>query len=507
VSVFLAIAAVLSSGPAPVLFHSASMEKIQSRPEPSKPARQSVEQIVSAFYEHLYAGKFDQALSAANRIDPASDNPNGRAIVAAMRASALLGLKRDEEAKRLISEANTLAPDESTVGSTLFLGALVVDRIDIAADAFDRLIARTPDAVNDLDKELVWHFLRNEPKGEEKRNDDRRVALARLGYAGDSTSGDYFTKRAVDILVKRGDIAAARELLPRIDEPQIVENLLVQKRYSALWPDLEARVGPHLEKVRGSSVVSAERAYAEDRNNHENLQLLVDALRHAGRHAEAIALKDKLPLTREAMASADQDQGWVLNNIALSLHEVGRADEADQLFALLNEAPMDEGRWRVSMIINRAELLVADGKFEKALPLLRLTEASAEKDGNPYAQQLVRRLKYCTLSGLGRKAEAAKFRPQLLEHAKDAPGPTIDGLVCGGDLDEAEKLALAWLKDEDKDFGEDFVRGLQARPLTSDDPSVWSKGWRELRNRPAVSAEFQRLGRDMPEQFLPPPIN
>jgi hypothetical protein len=90
----------------------------------------------------------------------------------------------------------------------------------------------------------------------------------------------------------------------------------------------------------------------------------------------------------------------------------------------------------------------------------------------------------------------------LLAHAKDAPGPTIDGLICAGQLDEAEKLALTSLKEEK--FHSDFVRSLQTKPLTSDDPSVWQKGWKQLRDRPAIVAEFIRLGRDMPEHLLAP---
>ena len=422
-------------------------------------------------------------------------------MVAVMRATALLGLKRDKDARELIAEADQLAPQEPAIISTLFMGALAVNRVDIAADAFDRLIARAPDAVRSVDEELVWHFLRNEPKGEDKRNEDRRIALARLGYGGDSASGDYFTLRAVEILVKRGDTAASRELLAYIDEPQIVENLMIQKRYSALWPELGVRIGPHLEKVRASSVLAAEQAYAEAPDDNEMLQELANALRHAGRHDDAIALRSKVPATREAMSTADEQMGWAVNNIALALHEVGRADEADQLFALLNDAPMEEEYWRVSMKINRLELLVSDGRFDRALPLV---EPTANARGSAYAEQLVRRLRYCTLSGLGRKEEAAKLLPDLLSHADDAPGPTIDGLICAGQLDEAEKLLLSALKKDS--FQEDFVRGLQAKPLTSDDPSIWSKGWKELRQRPAIAQEFERLGRDMPEEFLPPPI-
>ena len=167
---------------------------------------------------------------------------------------------------------------------------------------------------------------------------------------------------------------------------------------------------------------------------------------------------------------------------------------------MLNDAPMENDNWRVSMLINRLELLVGDGKFDQALSLM---ERTAKAPGSPYAEQLVRRLRFCTLGRLGRKDEMAKLRVDLMSHAKDAPGATIDGLLCVSDVDAAEKLALESLKNDS--FHEDFVRQLQAKPLTSDDPSVWAGAWRSLRQRPAIVAEFNRLGRDLPAALLKSP--
>ena len=228
---------------------------------------------------------------------------------------------------------------------------------------------------------------------------------------------------------------------------------------------------------------------------------MVTAYRNAGRLDDAIALGAKLPITREGMAEADEAMGWVVNDVALSMHGAGRAEEADELFALLSEAPMRKEGWRVSMKINRLQLLVSDGKFAKALPLV---EPTAQAKGSDYAAQLVRNLRYCTLSGLGRKAEAAKLLPELLQFAENAPGATIDGLLCAGDIDAAEKLALSSLKKDS--FHESFVRQLQAKPLTLDHPPIWDAAWKTLRQRPSIASEFQRLGRDMPSTLLPPSL-
>jgi tetratricopeptide (TPR) repeat protein len=481
-------------GAAPAWAVPGSPDSHETAPSSADP----VDELLRTYDADLFNGRYQEALAVADKFQP--NNSDGEAFAAALKASALLGLKRGDEARDLIAKAERLAPSSPDASRVVFIGALLANQPDFAADALDRMIARAPDMVRELDWDMVSFFLRNEPKNQETKNEDRRIALARIGYGGDNEVGHYRANDAIEILVKRGDYKSAADLLPYAGEPEAVENMLIQKRFSPLWPRLQELAGTHLNNIRTSSVRSAERDYAAAPDDHDKLQLYVNALRHAGRLDSAIALRSKLPATIGEMSSVDEQMGWAVNNVALALHEAGRADEADQLFAMLNDAPMPKEYWRVSMKINRLELLVKDGKYEKAWPLI---EPTAKTEGSPYAVQLVRRLKYCTLSGLGRKDEAASYLPELLKHAEDAPGPTIDGLLCAGEYDEAEKVALNLVKSKET-FAEDFVRQLQVHLLTSDDPSVWQGRWQKLRARPAIAAEFDRLGRDMPEQLLAP---
>lgn len=460
--------------------------------------KEAGDDLVSHYLRQLYAGHYDAALASADKLDPGPANKPGQAIVAAMRGAALLGLKRKSEALKHFSKAEELAPNEPYPNLLQYDAGLATESPAISLAALDRMISRMPDVVRDLDTQSVAYLLSKVDDKQEAQNDDRRIALARLGLGGKTESGDYFSKVAIDALVKRGDVAGARDLLRYVDEPQIIENLLIQKRFSALWPDIEAMAGSNLAKVRASATASARLHYEEDPSDNERLQLLINALRHAGNLDEAIALRSKLPATSAAMSTADEKMGWAINNVALALHEAGRAEEADKLFAMLNEAPMPAENWRVSMKINRLELLVEDGKFADALPLI---EPTAKVEGTSYAGQLVRRLRYCTFHGLGRIAEANALLPELMAHKQDAVGATVDGLLCAGRMEDAERLVLESL--DDPDLQEELLRRLQVKLLTSDDPSVWTKGWLELRRRPAVAARFEQLARDLPEQFLP----
>ena len=465
------------------------------------------ERLVENYWDQMLGGHFGEAIAVAKDLKPA--DAEGQAMVAAMRASALLGLKREGEARRLISEARKLDTRSSVAARFLFFGGLLTDHYDVSADALDELIARFPDDVRQFELTTMYSFLRNEPKDEDRRNEDRRVQLARIGFGGELH--DYFTFRAVQILTERGDMAGAAALLSRIDEPELVENMLIQKRYAALWPKLAELGGPHLAKFRASSVEAIERALAEKPDDHELLQMYIRALGAAARFGDAVKLRSRLPQSSSEMDSADEQIGWAINNLSYVLYRAGRVDEADQLLESLNHAKISDGSWRVSMIINRLEMLTAAGRFDKAAALMAETETSARDNGSDYARQLVRRLKYCTLTRLGRKGEAARIRPDMIAHAKDQLTATIDGLICAGEPDAAEQLILQGLKETDpekrRDFEDDFVRMMQPVALTSDDPSLWETAWRDMRSRPAIAKEFNRLGRIMPEDLLPPKPN
>ena len=211
--------------------------------------------VISTFFEQFYSHDYEGALASTGNLRFPKDSAAGRALVQSLRGSALFGLKRDKDAQKAFDEAHRLDPDLPVVDQLQFESGLLIDNIPVAANALDRLIGRFPDAARGLEPESVWYFLRNEPAGEQARNENRRVLLAKLGFGGDD--GDYLTEDAVRIMLKRGDVAGAGDLLKYVDEPSIVENMLMQRRFAPLWPTLEGLAGPHLEIVRASSVKAA----------------------------------------------------------------------------------------------------------------------------------------------------------------------------------------------------------------------------------------------------------
>ncbi len=454
-------------------------------------------QTLEAYYQALEdkdwakANKLSAQLSSGGR-----DNPVLGSFGKWLRSAVEAGQGRTAAAEALLNAQAGTDPAPPELQQPALPAFLIIGREDLAARLLDRLASRSPDMVRELPPEWVMPIIRWRD-GPQREREDRIITLSELGYLGER--GDWFAKEAVGILLARGAEARAVGLLRYIDDPSTVEDMLVQRRYERLWPALAAQAGPALSKSRDSSVRAAEAARAEDPDNSERLSDLVSAYRDARRLDAALVLKGVLPADAASMTKVDENTGWAINDLALALYDAGRGDEGDALFHALNSA-VPANSWRVSMFINRVEKLVQNGKFAAALPLIAVAE---KEPRNAFADQLLRRLRYCATMKVGQTEAAARLRPAMLEHTKDAPGATIEGLLCAGETDEAEKIALSQIDDES--FQSDFVRNLQKEPLTASDASVWG-GWSALRSRPAIAAAFHRLGRDLPAEYLPPPF-
>lgn len=263
---------------------------------------------IERYFDELYAEDYRSALKTVGELGPVDpSNREGRAAVASMRAAALLGLKRKAEALALFEEADRLDPQAPTLHTLKYDVAMMTADYELAGHALDTMISRFPDVVRELPTASVFSLLGKLDKQEKIGNGDRWVSLAKLGYGG-VVLGDGLSARAIGILLKRGDVAAASDLLRYVNDPPTIEKMLVLRSYEPIWAPIAQRAGLQLQTVRTSSVEEAQQLFADTPNN-ESLQLLIDTLRLAGRYSEAIALRAKLPATSKAMSAADEDLG------------------------------------------------------------------------------------------------------------------------------------------------------------------------------------------------------
>jgi tetratricopeptide (TPR) repeat protein len=462
-------------------------------------SQESTDELLRRIAGLLEDKRFGEALSQSLQWEKVAPDDIARAMAKTMYGGALLGLKRTSEAQLVFNEADALAPREPAVRRLQLSLAQWYHESDLGLAMLDRMIQRGAEAFQGIDPRTVYGILDDAPPSQSAKNQDRKIKLARLRFASDY--GDSATVKAVEVLFERGALKEAAELLRMVDEPDKIENFLILRKYSALWPALEAMAGPGLSKVIRSNIESSAKEYEANPESWLLFTNYAEALRLGGRARDAAALHAELPASKEDIQQVDELAGWAMNNIAYALRDDGRLDEADRLFASLNEADIPNAGWRVNMIINRLGFLVDSGQFARAAPLLDGAEEAAKVNGNPYSRQLVRTFRYCIYRRTGRHDEAKAIRSEMLKHADDARTATIDQLICVGELDEAETLALKGLADEG--FQSSLVWKLQRKPLSSNDNNAWSAGWAALRRRPAIAKEFDRLGRDLPDHLLP----
>lgn len=453
--------------------------------------------VVDQTIDKIFDGKAADALRTIDGLLVEVDDREAKGYLMALRGLALLALKKPTEARAAFDEGTKLAPQSPAVARLRFIGGLYFDAREEASLGLDRLIAAFPDVVHELSEEDVWGYLSMKEGKGLKAVDDQRIGLAQIGFGGNS--GDYLAVRAIELLIKRGQIAEAKALVPHIDDRSALEEALIQKKFAPVWQAIESHAGPRMTRVEDEAVRLARIDFDEKPDDPKKLNVLISALREARRYQEAIDVGSKFAVSPLEMAKVDEQGGWVVNGHAMSLYRAKRFAEGDARFAALNAA--HDEYWIVSTKINRLGALVKTGRYSEANRLIAVTEESAKNQGTDYARQLVRRLKLCIFHHIGRTAEARALLAEVKTKAPDAPAATVEGLLCIGDIDAAEKVVLETLSGDDGHAP--MLLDLQRHPLGSGDPSEWRKSWQVLRDRPAVSAAFDKVGRDLPDAMYP----
>lgn len=462
--------------------------------------------IFESIRDDLAEGRYAEARA---RVDEAlARAPRGDAIreLQKMRGSILLWEGRREDAMAAFAAAETVAPASPNVALYQFDLAFERHDAELAVAAIEHLVDRYPEAARTLPDERVAAIVGwMRANDHSRQSDDLVLRLTRLGFGGnDVTVRDNFAIEAVGGSLAGDRLEEAREMAARVNSRRELAIALTERRFSAIWPDLEARIGPHMNGAETAFIRDAEAIAARKPDDVGAQNGLMQAYYLAGRLADADRVGRAFASTDEAMRQIGEKGGWLVNNHALVLHAMGREADADARFAAMRVIDITQSRWLISMVINRLELLVADRHWDQALRLQDEAAQLAEQHGSPYARQLVRRLRLCTFHGLGRTAEVEAALAEVRAHGHDAPGATVDGLICVGRIDEAETVLVQALGEQRPGVIGQAIEALQPSTATrTTDPSIWTEGWQQLLERPSVRREFDRVGRVLPEAFWP----
>ena len=371
---------------------------------------------------------------------------------------------------------------------------------ELALSSFERLAVFNPSVARTADEDTIWRLLQLFKQNHREAEYSRLVlVLADLSY-GTVMPPDEFQKQAAAILIERGDIKRALECARKVSDRDGLIDILTDRRFEQLWPELERSSGERLEVPARAQLA---RAQSDFKAHPESLPLRLSLMRAyvaMGHLPEAEKLGAEVGRTLEQMMTLSESTAYVIDKDADVLAMLGRRGEADYRRAALLATWTRDRRWVINIAINRLVALFSAHHYQDILRELDRPGNRYQEDSSPYAKQLLRVIRISSLVQLGRRPEALKLIPDLRAHDQDAPAATMDALLIAGMVSEAEKIALADLKDADQ--RDSIIKSLRISDQApkSDDPLAEQIRAR-LRARPAVEAAFQKYARDLPENL------
>lgn len=453
----------------------------------------------------LDANQTTEALTLLDGLLAETDAPIERGQIEGLRSFALARLERLPEARKAIETAvaSSPAPSMLLLRQLFLLRAFGGDPAG-AADTIQLIASTDPKALNTLPTEIVSEVSRAIRK-DENRAFETDYSLVVGGWSpADATVGDldWIRLRLVEALVKRDRVDDARAIVETILNPVILVRLGIDRRFTALWPAIEARLGPGAD-IADAAFVGAAKARFEKAPTSLVARLgYAEALNIASREPEALVVADVAKTPAELAALADREV-WLVNLHAALLGDAGRIDEALARLAAINATPINGRNALIGTMINQA--LFAASVDRPAAALAAADAAARTIGANEYGQLFLAQAQACALQQLGRKDEATKAAAPIFARPDGNADATLAALICLGRMDAAAAAVIKRL--EDPDARTEMIFDLQPFLIgdaTKTCDATQRAGLRTLKARPDVKAAYLKAGRDLPAAVAPP---
>lgn len=439
-------------------------------------------------------------LAAVDAALPASQDAT-RGSLQLRRARALRALGRPAEALLAAEEAAALLPDAPD--QRRLIAELQFDqrRALQAARTVVGLGERFPSAAAELPSQwvrsLVWRI---DATANPQARFDLVAALTRAGFTGRDEPGavDWIVAEAIEGLIARGRADEARRYVAQMLDPTTIVEMLVDRRYQPLWPDLEARAGPGGVTAATNLLEAIVMARAGKPADLSLLQAQMAVLRVLNRPAEAAALAYALLRDMKAVERGGEPMFWLADLRAAALAEAGRLDAAERLLAQVVALGLDKHPELISLAINRVGHLSNYGRAETALRAATALDAKAAHRSSAYGRMWILQARSCAAVRLRRGDEATATLGAIAASKAANPAAYMKTLLCHDRLDEAETVAIERLADPDQ-------RGAMLRAFQDSDEtlpnapvSLLRHRLLMLRDRPTLRQAIQGVGRILP---------
>ncbi|SMF64155.1 hypothetical protein SAMN06295910_1169 [Allosphingosinicella indica] len=424
-------------------------------------------------------------LDKALALTPSPGRPRG--LIQYARAGCLSDKAQQPAARAAIDESVRLLPGYGAPLALAFMLYSFSDRPGPAADYLVRLIEINPDAALQVDDYSVSNLMSRLSDA----NDRRRLArlsekLLEIGWMSDDLAQRATLATAViEGRMDAGDVAGARALVETVAVPGKLYTMLSDRRYEALWPDIERWAGPQLGRLWQPYLRAAEGRWRAS-NNADAAKDYGDALLDAG-HYDAI-LRDLLPLTQRKIDPKDDDGLiFLVPSIAAALARADRWDDIEALYQrMLAIWPLGGETNALNLSGNRAVYLFRAGKADAARQEIDRTIVEAlrrreEVGAGALAAMALHRA--CILQKLGETEEALKARDIIgpsrrvmiadLMLCLDRPNDARDALIMALEDPAQRASAINFVQPGDFSPNDGMAgRTIRARQALARDPAL-----------------------------------
>jgi hypothetical protein len=452
-----------------------------------------------------------EALAILDAMLPTTELPLERGKIEALRSFALARQGRLPEARKAIEAgiASNPAPSLLLLRQLFLLRAFDGDPTG-AADTLQLIAASDPAGLAQLPTEVVSQVMRGISKDEARAFDVDYSLVAAGWQPADATLADvdWLRLRLITGLVRRGRLDDARPILDQVLNPVVLVRLGIDRRFQALWPAIEARLGPGADIADAGYVGAAKARFDKALLDRAPTSLVArlgyaEALNIASREAEAMGVADVARTPAELAALSDREI-WLVNLHAVLLGDAGRIDAAMARYAALNATPIAPHPALIGTIINEA--LFAESVDRPRDALAAIDRAMAQgRFTNDFGNLYLAQVRSCALGQLGDKAAAATAAAPLIAKPTENDDAYLAAMLCLGRIDDAAAAVLRRLaSDEDRTEMLFELQPFLINDKTKLRDARARAGMRALKARPDVKAAYAKAGRDLPAAVAPP---
>ncbi|WP_010183254.1 hypothetical protein [Sphingomonas sp. PAMC 26605] len=421
------------------------------------------------------------------------------------RAELLSNMDRADEARVALDQCHRLRPDDPNVLVAIAFDESRRKRPAEAAHLIVRAAAAKASALDAIDVESMATIFRQlSYAGQPDLGDAMIDALVGAGYPHDNAIAfSAFAETAIRHRLHKADIAPATQLLPSVLSPRSGIEMLIDRQFSAIWPEIERWAGDDLSVQRRAALANA-RATFEASGTSDASLAYAQALTLTGHRSEAIALIDEW-FVADTAPDDQWDRSMAVVKQGRWLAEQGdRAEGIKRMRAAL-DVPAKANSGIENIVPNLVLQLILAHDYAAAIATLDRYPPTPATLESPAAAGYSIALRACALEGLGKHDPATDLLKRLRTVYPTAKAAESYAVTCVASIEEQAQYWISTARDPDTRSGALVsleaarYRAKRALPALSLDEQML----RRIAGRADVQRTFAELGRPLPQAYTP----